>query len=85
MTEGENLKVTVQNGEQIILSCIVHGDATHNVTWSFRNPNSGDFEIVSNSSKYILTSVSESNEGKYSCSVTGVINEQIDMDLKGKI
>ena len=87
-TKGDISEVTIEKGKEVTLNCEVNSDApqdTYNVIWSFTKLNQHLTEIVSTGNTYTLTSTSADNEGTYSCTVSGLINVQIETELIGII
>jgi hypothetical protein len=83
--------INVDSGNNAVLQCILDGDSTHGGSFSWTGPavTSGRANITLDTSRTVSTltidSVGRSDEGRYSCSLTGVVTISITLDVVCKL
>ena len=82
-----NKTVAVDGKKEISLSCEVAGDVsedTYEIMWTYKS-HDREVEEIGNTSVIVLPSANKTHEGAYTCFVSGLVNQQIQTLLTGKM
>lgn len=77
--------IVVSRGAQVTIGCQVKGmdDSKYNLTWTFNDDMVAGQTVDSNGvAQVAIESVEETHEGTYTCSVTGMMDKDIEVKLE---